>query len=193
MLINLFKLKVSYTWYYLVYSIDYWNTEIISTICTMFYGKARLRFFFLSNRWLLLTQKNKYMFNVYKNQQSRQTVSRNLMGPKTFPLIWGTYMKLVTKDQISAINSCWEKCDEKCAYTVHSKWINDQTLRSDIFLPKCPTNLRVNTLYLVGYFGRTWEWILKDFFLHFSRWICQTFCDRCVFVSVLSFPCVECT
>ena len=31
------------------------------------------------------------------------------------------------------------------------------------------------------------EWILKDFFLHFSRWICQTFCDRCVFVNVLSF------
>jgi hypothetical protein len=27
--------------------------------------------------------------------------------------IWGTYMKLVTKYQISAINSYWEKCDEK--------------------------------------------------------------------------------
>jgi hypothetical protein len=30
--------------------------------------------------------------------------------------------------------------------TVHTKCINDQTLRSDIFHPKCPTNLRVNTL-----------------------------------------------
>ena len=57
-----------------------------------------------------------YMFNVYKNQTSRQTGSRNLMGPKTLPMIWGIYMKLVTKYQISAINSCWEKCDEKCAY-----------------------------------------------------------------------------
>ena len=38
------------------------------------------------------------------------------MGPKTLPTIWGTYMKLVTKYQIYAINSCWEKCDEKCAY-----------------------------------------------------------------------------
>jgi hypothetical protein len=28
---------------------------------------------------------------------------------KTLPTIWGTYMKLVTKYQISAINSCWEK------------------------------------------------------------------------------------
>jgi hypothetical protein len=63
----------------------------------------------------------------------------------------------------------------------------------------CPTNvwqIWESTLsksdYLVGHFGRTWEWILKDFFLHFSRWICQTFCDRCVFVSVLSFRCVEC-
>jgi hypothetical protein len=37
------------------------------------------------------------MFNVYKNQLSRQTGSRNLMGPKTLPTIWGAYMKLVTK------------------------------------------------------------------------------------------------
>ena len=51
----------------------------------------------------------KYMFNVHKNQQSRQTGSRNLMDAKTLLTIWGTYMKLVTKYQISAINSCWEK------------------------------------------------------------------------------------
>ena len=51
-------------------------------------------------------EKLAYMFNVYKNEQSRQTGSRNLMGPKTLPTIWGTYMKLVTKYQISAINSC---------------------------------------------------------------------------------------
>jgi hypothetical protein len=56
------------------------------------------------------------MLNVYKNQQIRQTGSRNLMGPKTLPTIWGTYMKLVTKYQISAINSCWEKCDEKLVF-----------------------------------------------------------------------------
>jgi hypothetical protein len=29
---------------------------------------------------------------VYKNQQSRQTGSRNLTGPKTLPTIWHTYM-----------------------------------------------------------------------------------------------------
>jgi hypothetical protein len=55
-------------------------------------------------------EKCAYMFNVYKNQLSRQTGSRNLTGPKSLPTIWGTYMKLVTKYQISAINSCWEKC-----------------------------------------------------------------------------------
>ena len=60
-----------------------------------------------------------YMFNVYKNQQSRQARSRNLMDPKMFPMIWGTYMKLVTKYRISTINSCWEKCDETCAYMVN--------------------------------------------------------------------------
>jgi hypothetical protein len=53
------------------------------------------------------------MFNVYKNQLSRQTGSRNLTGPKTLPTIWYTYMMPVTKYQISAINSYWEKCDEK--------------------------------------------------------------------------------
>ena len=52
----------------------------------------------------------------YDTSALRQTGSRNLMGPKMLPKIWGTYMKLVTKYQISAINSCWEKCDEKCAY-----------------------------------------------------------------------------
>jgi hypothetical protein len=58
----------------------------------------------------------KCMLNVYENQQNRQTGSRNLMGPKTLPTIWGICMKLVTKYQISAINSCWEKCDKKCTH-----------------------------------------------------------------------------
>jgi hypothetical protein len=53
--------------------------------------------------------KNAYMFNVYNNQLSRQTGSRNLMGPKTLPTIWYTYMTLVTKYHISTINSYWEK------------------------------------------------------------------------------------
>jgi hypothetical protein len=35
-----------------------------------------------------------------------QTGSRNLTCQKTLPTIWGTYMKFVTKYQISAINSC---------------------------------------------------------------------------------------
>jgi hypothetical protein len=127
------------------------------------------------------------MFNVYNNQLSRQTGSRNLMDPKTLPMIWGTYMKLVTnnywwqksdiwsqpsyrypisreaflnpsdsyflfadlvgfyshwtymricrhmklvtKYQISAIISFWEKCDEKCAYmfNVYKNQISWQT------------------------------------------------------------------
>ena len=45
------------------------------------------------------------MFNVYKNQLSRQTGSRNLTGPKMLPTIWYTYMTLVTKYQISAISN----------------------------------------------------------------------------------------
>ena len=58
-------------------------------------------------------EKCAYMFNMHKDQLSRQIGSRNLMGPKTLPTIWYTYMMLVTKYQISVINSYWEKCDEK--------------------------------------------------------------------------------
>ena len=78
------------------------------------------------------------MLNVYKNQQNRQTGSRNLMGPKTLPTIWGTYIKLVTKYQISAINSCWEKCDEKCAYmfNVYRNQLSRQTGNRNLMGPK---------------------------------------------------------
>ena len=81
------------------------------------------------------------MFNVYKNQLSRQTGSRNLTGPKTFPTIWHTYMKLVTKYQIPVINNCLEKCDEKCAYTkcmlnVYKNQQNQQTGSRNLMAPK---------------------------------------------------------
>ena len=67
----------------------------------------------INSCWEKCDKKFAYMFNVHKNQQSRQTGSRNLTGPKTLPTIWYTYMMLVTKYQISAINSYWEKCEEK--------------------------------------------------------------------------------
>ena len=69
-----------------------------------------------------------YMFNVYKNQLSRQTGSRNLTGPKTHPTIWHTYMKLVTIYQISTINSYWEKCDEKYLETDRVKTVYPRPL-----------------------------------------------------------------
>jgi hypothetical protein len=80
----------------------------------------------------------KCMLNVYKNQQNRQTGSRNLMGPKTLPTIWGTYMKLVTKYQISCINSCWEKCNEKWAYmfNVYKNQLSQQTGSRNLRGPK---------------------------------------------------------
>jgi hypothetical protein len=42
----------------------------------------------------------------YDTPALRQTGSRNLTGQKTLHTIWGTYLKFVTKYQISAINSC---------------------------------------------------------------------------------------
>ena len=71
----------------------------------------------INSCWEKCDEKCAYKFNVYKKQLSQQTGSRNLTGPKTLPTIWHTYMKLVTKYQIPVINSCLEKCDEKCAYT----------------------------------------------------------------------------
>jgi hypothetical protein len=79
-----------------------------------------------------------YMFNVYKNQPSRQTGSRNLMGPKTLTTIWGTDMKPVTKYQIPVINSCWEKCNEKCAYmlNVHKSQLSRQMGSRNLMVKK---------------------------------------------------------
>jgi hypothetical protein len=63
----------------------------------------------LSGRHLLLFSYNNMncdLMLAYDTPALRQTGSRNLTGQKTLPTIWGTYMKLVTKYQISAINSC---------------------------------------------------------------------------------------
>jgi hypothetical protein len=95
-----------------------------------------------------------YMFNVYKNQPSRQTGSRNLGDPKTLPTICGTYMKLVTKYQILAINSCWEKCDEKCAYmfNVYNNQLSRQTESRNLTGPKTfPIILRSNMKIVTKY------------------------------------------
>ena len=66
-----------------------------------------------------------------------QTGSRNLTGQKTLPTIWGTYMKLVTKYQISAVNSCRGKCNEKCAYmfNVYSRQTGSRNLMDPKTLP----------------------------------------------------------
>ena len=113
-----------------------------------------------------------YMFNVYKNQQSRQTGSRNLMGPKTLPTIWGTYMKLVTKYQISAINSCWEKCDEKCAYmfNVYRNQLSRQTGSRNLTGPKTLptiwyTYMMLVTKYQISAINSYWEKCRNYFYI----------------------------
>ena len=105
-----------------------------------------------------------YMFNVYKNQQSQETGSRNPMGSKMLPTIWGTYMKLVTKYQISAINSCREKCDEKCAYmfNVYKNQLSRQTGRRNLTGPKTLptiwyTYMTLVTKYQISAINIYWE------------------------------------
>jgi hypothetical protein len=91
----------------------------------------------INSCWEKCDEKWAFMFNVYKNQQSRQTGSRNLTGPKTLHTICHTYMKLVTKYQIHVIDSCWEKCDEKCANTnVYKNQQNRQTGSRNLMGPK---------------------------------------------------------
>jgi hypothetical protein len=92
-----------------------------------------------------------YMFNVYKNQPSRQTGSRNLMGPQTLPTICGTYMKLVTKYQNSAINSCREKCDEKCPYmfNMYKNQLSRQIESRNLTGPKTLPTIRHTYMKLV--------------------------------------------
>jgi hypothetical protein len=102
----------------------------------------------------------KCMLNVYKNKQSRQTGSRNLMGPKTRPTIWGTYMKLVTKYQISAINSCWEKC--AYMFNVYKNQLSRQTGSRNPMGPKALpriwyTYMMLVTKYQISAINSYWE------------------------------------
>jgi hypothetical protein len=68
----------------------------------------------------------KCMLNVYKNQQNRQTGSRNLMGPKMLPTIWGTthwtYMLIFRRIFLS--NYWWQKSDiwSQASYRYPISW-----------------------------------------------------------------------
>jgi hypothetical protein len=79
----------------------------------------------------------------YDTPALRQTGSRNLTGQKTLPTIWGTYMKLVIKYQISAINSCWEKC--AYMFNVYRNQLSRQTGSRNLTGPKNATH---NMVYL---------------------------------------------
>jgi hypothetical protein len=104
---------------------------------------------------------------------SRQTGNRNLMGPKTLPTIWGTYMKLVTKYQIAAINSCWEKCDEKCAYmfNVYKNQLSRQTGSRNLTGPKTLPTIWYTYMTLVtkNVYIHKWNLIVK----HERHWVCR--------------------
>jgi hypothetical protein len=83
-----------------------------------------------------------FLFADFVDFFTHRTYIRNLMDPKTLPTIWGTYMKLVTKYQISAINSCWKKCDEKWAYMFNAY--------KNILVYLCPSKI-----FFVAFFSIT--------------------------------------
>ena len=81
-------------------------------------------------------EKCAYMFNVYKNQLSRQTGSKNL-----------------TKYQISAIDSRWEKCDEKYLGWTEG-WKDGKTNRGKTVYPPPPMSVVI--------FWIIWCWLKLD-------------------------------
>jgi hypothetical protein len=118
----------------------------------------------INSCWEICDEKCAYMFNVYRNQLSRQTGSRNQKDPKTLPTIWHTYIKLVTKYQIPVINSCWEKCDEKCAYmfNVYRNQLSRQTGSRNLKGPKTlptiwHTYIKLVTKYQIPVINSCWE------------------------------------
>ena len=92
---------------YLVSFISRYETETSTGTFGILYFKLNV----VDTKYLIL---NLYISNkmncelmlTYDTPALWQTGSRNLTGQKTLPTIWGTYMKRVTKYQISAINSC---------------------------------------------------------------------------------------
>ena len=114
---------------------------------------------------------------------------RELLKPDGWQIFLWYFSKIGNKLDMCNFCLLWDVLQPPFLTTITCAWI----------LEYCWSNVRQiweSTLsksdYLVGHRGRTWEWIFKDFFLHFSRWTCQTFCNRCIFVSVLSFRYVEC-
>jgi hypothetical protein len=88
----------------------------------------------------------KYEYYVHSYMWSMNTITSHIWMDIVFILhiyewtwfsCWGNLWMGIPTLSNSSLKEC---------HTVHSKCINDHTLRSDIFLPKCPTNLRVNTL-----------------------------------------------
>jgi hypothetical protein len=142
-----------------------WVQKMLPTIWgTYMKLVTKYQIFAINSCWEKCDEKCAYMFNVYKNQLSRQTGSRNVMVPKTLHTIWGTYMTLVTKYQISVINSCWEKCDKKGAYmfNVYKDQLSRQTGSRYLTGPKTLptiwyTYMMLVTKYQISAINSYWE------------------------------------
>jgi hypothetical protein len=103
-----------WTYMHIFLSNYWWQRSDILSQASYRYPISWEAFFDPSDSYFLFAKERKcdekcaYMFNVYRNQLSRQIGSRNLTGPKMLPTIW---------------HSCWEKCDEKCAVSNSSQFI----------------------------------------------------------------------
>ena len=105
---------MGYSWFFDDWNFNYllqWNYKQAPMFCNLIQ--------MINVRFSAKNKMNCELMLTYDSPALRQTGGRNLTGQKTLTTIWDTYnegLKLVTKYQISAINSCWEKCDEKWAY-----------------------------------------------------------------------------
>jgi hypothetical protein len=101
------------------------------------------------------------------------------MGPKTLPTIWGIYMKLVTTYQISAINSCWEKC--AYMFNMYKNQLSRQTGSRNLTGPKTlPTIWHTYSSvfgpvrFLLPVCRLSWFLYILNIYAHFSQQLLMT-------------------
>ena len=110
---------------------------------------------------------------------------RELLKPDGWQIFLWYFSKIGNKLDMRNFCLLWDVLQPPFFTTITCVWI----------LEYCWSNVQQiweSTLSKSDYLVGRDSGYLKIFFLHFSRWTCQTFCNRYIFVSVLSFRYVEC-
>jgi hypothetical protein len=141
------------------------------------------RHIFLSNYWW---QKS----YIWSQASYRYPISWEAFLDPSNSYFLFTYMKLVTKYQISVINSCWEKCDEKCAYmfNVYKNQLSRQTGSSNLTGSKTlPTIWHRPVRFLLPVCRLSWLLYTFNIYAHFSSHFSQKLLMTGIWYFITSF------